>query len=86
MECAFIIEKKFNNPFRKKALSYVLGASLKALLPFSQPDNQLSGLAGESDVATHRKPKLIQPLTTDNQLWAGVRALSVGQVAHCILP
>ncbi len=62
------------------------GISLAALLALSQPDNQLSGLAGESDVATHRKPKLIQPLTTDNQLWAGVRALSVGQVAHCILP
>ncbi len=36
--------------------SSVLGSSLAALLALSQPDNQLSGLASERDVAAHRKP------------------------------
>ncbi len=33
-----------------------MGSSLMLSLPLSHSDNQPSGLASESDVATHRKP------------------------------
>ncbi|HFE3207502.1 MULTISPECIES: hypothetical protein [Providencia] len=33
----------------------------------------------------HRKTDCIQPLTTDDQLWAGVGFTAVGGVTHCIL-
>ncbi len=43
--------------------SSVLGSSLTALLPLTQPDNQLSGLASEGIVTAYLKPLLIQSLT-----------------------
>ncbi|APC10551.1 hypothetical protein RB151_008460 [Providencia rettgeri] len=55
------------------------------LLSFSQPYDQLSGLAGERNVATYRKPELTQPLTAKGQLRAGVGFTAVGGVTHCIV-